>query len=157
MADQPLDLSREALVRALGEEQQRPALIEAEGRTGSPGWRRAAMLSHLIGGAADVASTYRSFAAGGHEKNPLVNWMPQNLQMPVGAAMEAGTTYALDKLLKNHPKWRNALQFGIAGLHGGLAISNERETRRLREQARVQREFEEQSRRTAEKLGLPFQ
>ena len=107
---------------------QLPPLADAQPLTkATNGVGKLAPLMYLGGAAADMGTTAYFNAHPElhiHEANPLINWAPKGAQLPLGAAMEAGTIYAGSKLLRNHPTLMKALLMGAGALHGGLALSN---------------------------------
>lgn len=81
----------------------------------------------LGGAAADMGSTAYFLSHPElqmREGNPLINWAPTKAQLPIGAAMEAGTMWAGNKLLGNHPKLLKALMVGAGVAHAGFAAKS---------------------------------
>lgn len=84
-----------------------------------------AKILYGAGAGADIGSTINTFAHGGHEANPLVNFAGDKMAIPIGIAEEAGTYMLAKKLLGDkHPKILNMLLAGSGIAHGAAAAHN---------------------------------
>lgn len=82
----------------------------------------------LGGAAADMGSTAYFLAHKGlwiDERNPVMNWAPVAVQMPVGAAVESLAYVVGRKLLKDrHPRLFRVALIAAGVVHGSFAAYN---------------------------------
>ena len=123
-------LARPSAKAQLGDEplpelEDDPATAVASNGQRKPNASKWAKILYGTGLGADMISTARAIAKGGHEANPMLNFAGDKAAIPIALGQAAGSYWLLKKALGDrHPKLMNAILSGMGAVHGAAAVHN---------------------------------